>query len=181
MRKITAGLFISLDGVVEAPEKWQAPFFNDEVGQTLGASMAETGTILLGRRTYQEFAGYWPHQGSDVPFADYLNSTPKLVASTTLTSLDWGNSTLLGADPLAELAELRRQQGRTISITGSPTLVRSLIGAGLLDELGLILCPVVVGTGARLFDGLDQTTFELAGARPFATGAVSLTYRPPVR
>jgi dihydrofolate reductase len=176
MRKITAGLFMSLDGVVEAPEKWQGPYFNDEAGATLGASMAATETILLGRHTYQEFLGYWPNMGDDVPFAAYMNHTPKLVATTTLQTLDWANSSPIGEDAMEQLAKLRQEDGGNISVTGSPTLVRSLIAAGLLDELGLIVCPVVVGSGQRLFDGVDSTTLQLTESKTFATGALSLTY-----
>ena len=84
MRKIVAGLFISLDGVVEAPDQWHFPYFNDEMGEVVGAQMAAADTMLLGRVTYEEFAGYWPHQRDDVEFADFMNDTPKLVVSTTL-------------------------------------------------------------------------------------------------
>jgi dihydrofolate reductase len=99
MRKIVAGLFMSVDGVVESPEQWQVPYFNEEMGQALGAQMAESDTLLLGRRTYQEFAAFWPNQPSDAPFADYMNSTPKLVVSTTLDTVEWENATLLRRTP----------------------------------------------------------------------------------
>ena len=92
MRKIVAGLFISLDGVVEAPEQWHFPYFNDEMGEAVGSQMAAADTMLLGRQTYEEFAGYWADKGSDVEFADVMNNTPKLVASTTLKSVEWQNS-----------------------------------------------------------------------------------------
>ena len=103
MRKIVAGLFMTLDGVVESPEKWQLPYFNDEMGAALESGMAASDAILLGRRTYQEFAGYWPDQGSDVPFADHINNTPKLVVSTTLDTVEWRNSTLIKGDVAQEL------------------------------------------------------------------------------
>ena len=88
MRKIVAGLFISLDGVVEAPETWHFPYFNDEMGEAVGSQMAAADTMLLGRHTYEEFAAYWPTQGDDVEFARVMNDTPKLVASTTLQSAE---------------------------------------------------------------------------------------------
>ena len=127
MRKIVAGLFISLDGVVEAPEQWHFPYFNDEMGEAVGSQMAAADTMLLGRHTYEEFAAYWADKGSDVEFADVMNDTPKLVASTTLESVDWQNSTLLGEDVAQELRRLKEEPGKDISITGSPTLVRSLL------------------------------------------------------
>lgn len=89
VRKIVAGLFMSLDGVVEAPEQWQFPYFNDEMGQALGAAMAASDTLLLGRRTYQEFAAVWPGRGTGDPVGAYMNNTPKLVASTTLDTVQW--------------------------------------------------------------------------------------------
>src|SRR5687768_525378 len=125
MRTITAGLSISLDGVVEAPEQWHFPYFNDEMGEAVASQMADADTMLLGRRTYQEFAAYWPNQGDDVPLAAAINGTPKLVASTTLESVEWQNSTLIEGDVATELRRLRETPGKKIAITGSVTLVRS--------------------------------------------------------
>jgi dihydrofolate reductase len=179
MRKIVAGLFVSLDGVVEAPERWQGPYANDEMGRTVGAQMAAADTMLLGRRTYEEFAAYWPNQGSDVPFADQMNNIPKLVVSTTLKTVEWHNSTLITGDVVEELTKLKQQPGKNINITGSATLVQSLLRDGLLDELGLLVCPLVVGRGVRLFEGMsDQVALELLDATPFSTGVLSLTYAP---
>jgi dihydrofolate reductase len=179
MRKIVAGLFMSLDGVVESPERWQAPYFNDEMGQALGAQMAESDTLLLGRRTYQEFAAFWPNQPSDAPFAGYMNSTPKLVVSTSLDAVEWENSTLLKGDVAEELATLKQQPGQNLNVTGSGTLVRYLLGENLLDELQLMACPVVVGRGRHLFeDGGDQKALSLVDCGTFSTGVIQLTYRP---
>jgi dihydrofolate reductase len=179
VRKIVAGLFISLDGVVEAPETWHFPYFNDEMAQVVGSQMADSDTMLLGRVTYQDFAGYWPHQGSDVEMADYMNSTPKLVASTTLDTVDWQNSTLIKGDVAEELAALKKQPGKNISITGSATLVRSLLRDNVLDELQLLVHPIVVGRGKRLFeDGSDQIPLNLVKSTTFSTGVLSLTYAP---
>jgi len=179
VRKIVAGLFISLDGVVEAPETWHFPYFNDEMARVVGSQMADADTMLLGRVTYQDFAGYWPHQGSDVEMADYMNSTPKLVASTTLDSVDWQNSTLIKGDVAEELAALKKQPGKNISITGSATLVRSLLRDNLLDELQLLVHPIVVGRGKRLFDnGSGQIPLDLVKSTTFSTGVLSLTYAP---
>ena len=179
MRKIVAALFMSLDGVVEAPDKWTFPYFNDEVGQAIGSSMAASDTVLLGRRTYQEFAGVWPGRGTDDPVGAWMNNTPKLVVSTTLDTVEWQNSTLLGGDVAEELTRLKEQPGKDISITGSATLVRSLLGEGVLDELDLLVFPIVVGSGKRLFeDGGEQVPLRLVDATTFSTGVLSLTYTP---
>ncbi len=185
MRKVTAGLFVSLDGVVEAPERWQLPYFNDEMGEVIGASMAEADAMLLGRRTYEEFASYWPGvSAEDQPFAGYMNNTPKHVVSTTLREpLEWNNSTLIeGSEFAEEIAGLKRQPGRNIGITGSATLVRSLLRYDLLDELTLMVHPVVVGSGGRLFEeGGDPKGLNLVDSKTFGTGVVSLTYEPAGR
>jgi dihydrofolate reductase len=179
MRKIVAGLFISLDGVVEAPENWQMPYFSDEMGEVVGSNMAAADTMLLGRRTYQEFAAFWPNQPSDEQFADQINSIPKLVASTTLDRVDWQNSTLIQGNVAEELAKLKEQPGKNINVTGSVTLVRSLLRDDLLDELGLLVHPIVVGTGKHLFEaGSGQIPLTLVDSQTFSTGVVSLTYQP---
>ncbi|HEY2764499.1 MAG TPA: dihydrofolate reductase family protein [Pseudonocardiaceae bacterium] len=98
MRKIVAGLFVSLDGVVGAPDQWHFPYFNEEMGEVVGSGMAAADTMLLGRLTYQEFAGYWAGKGSDVEMADYMNNIPKVVVSTTLDTVEWQNSTLISGD-----------------------------------------------------------------------------------
>jgi dihydrofolate reductase len=179
MRKITAGLHISMDGVVESPEQWVFPngYSNDEMQQAIGAGMAEADTMLLGRRTYQEFAAHWPRQEGEV--ANYMNSTAKLVVSTTLDKAEWQNSTLVRDDVVAELNRRKQQPGRNLNVVGSITLVRSLLREGLLDELSLFLCPIVVGDGKRLFDGVNgPRPMRLADARTFTTGVQWLTYRP---
>jgi dihydrofolate reductase len=128
MRKVTAGLFVSLDGVVESPEKWNSPYFDDEMGEAVGAAMAASDAMLLGRATYQEFASYWPKVSSDdQPFADHMNDTPKFVVSTTLQEpLEWNNSTLIKGNVAEEISRLKQEPGKNIAITGSGTLVRSL-------------------------------------------------------
>lgn len=178
MRKLVAGLFISLDGVVEAPEQWHFPYFNDEMGEIVGSQMAAADTMLLGRRTYEEFAAFWADKGTDVEFADIINSTPKLVASTTLTSVDWQNSSLIRGDVPQALRGLKSAMGKDISITGSPTLVRSLLADGLIDELRLLVHPIVVGSGKRLFETDERLPLKLVGSRTLATGVVYLTYGP---
>lgn len=179
MRKIVAGLHMSFDGVVQTPEAWALSYFNDEMGQMIGAQMAASDTLLLGRVTYETFADHWPTQSGDVPFADYMNTTPKLVASSTLDTVEWQNSTLLGGDVAARLSDLKQQPGKNIQITGSITLLRSLLRAGLVDELNVMICPIVLGRGERLFEkSTDQLPLHLVDATTLRTGVVSLTYAP---
>lgn len=179
MRKIVAGLFISLDGVVEAPDTWHFPYFNDEMGAAVTAQMDAADTMLLGRRTYEEFASFWPNQSNDDPFAARMNSTPKVVVSTTLEAATWENSTLIRDNVVESLTQLKRQPGAQIGITGSATLVRSLLRERLLDELWLMVHPIVVGSGKRLFpDGCDRTPLILARSQTFGTGVLSLVYQP---
>ena len=136
MRKVTAGLFSTIDGVVQAPDQWQTAF-DDEMGAVLSHMLEEQDAVLLGRVTFTEWAGYWP-TSTDEPFASWINSTPKYVASSTLDSVDdWANSTLITGSVPEFVANLKRQDGGTIGTAGSPTLVRTLIEHGLVDELTL--------------------------------------------
>lgn len=178
MRKITAGLFITLDGVTEHPEQWQGPYMDQELGQALGARMSRADTLLLGRNTYEQWASFWPSQGPENPFAGPINALPKLVASSTLTTVEWQNSSLIDGDVVSALREIKQRDGGDVLINGSATLVRSLIGAGVLDELNLLVHPVVVGHGARLFDGLPPGQLTLGDATALSNGVVSLTYTP---
>jgi dihydrofolate reductase len=179
MRRIVAWLIISLDGVVESPERWSSPYLTDEVNAEIGAGVAQRGTVLLGRRTYQEMADYWPHQGSDVPFADYLNNSHKYVVSATLDRPVWANSSVVTGDLAEEVARLKQQPGGNLQILGSPTLVRSLLRLGLLDELVLNICPIVLGSGLRLFDQTtDQVRLELVESATYSTGVLRAGYQP---
>lgn len=180
MRKIVAGLFLSLDGVYEAPHEWHFPYFSDDMGAEVDAQAQASDAMLLGRVTYEEWAGFWPSQGSDVPFADHLNNIQKYVVSNTLTSADWQNSTLINGDVAAELRKLKEQPGKNISISGSGKLIQWLLQEGLLDELRLLVHPIVVGSGKKhLFpESYAQTPLELAEARTIANGVLALTYKP---
>lgn len=181
MRKIVAGLFISLDGVYESPEEWHFPYFNDEMGGAVGAQMADSDSMLLGRVTYEEFASYWPSQTSDGEageMADFMNDTPKYVVSGTLQDAGWKNTTLIdGNNAVEELTSLKQQPGKDISVTGSGTLVRTLLRDGLLDELRLLVHPIVVGHGKRLFDEGEQVLLKLTDSTTFSTGVLALTYQ----
>jgi dihydrofolate reductase len=180
MRKLTASFFISLDGVVEAPDKWHFPYFNDEMGAAVGEAIAATDSMLIGRRTYEEWAAFWPNQDPAAdPFVSIMNETPKFVASTTLDKVEWQNSTLLKGDLAEAVNELKARPGKNIGMSGSATLVRSLLEKGLLDELRLLVHPLVVGSGAKLFpEGTTPVNLELVDSRTFSTGVIDLTYRP---
>ncbi len=179
MRKIVAGLTISLDGVVESPANWGFQFINEEMNERIRAGIAQADAILLGRRTYLEFAGLWPGQPSEVPMADFLNQTPKYVVSSTLDRLDWGPATPVTGDLAEAITTLKHRPGKNIQVPGSPTLVRWLLQHALLDELALMVCPVAVTSGMRLFDELiEPIGFELVAASPLSTGALAVTYKP---
>ena len=181
MRKIVAAEFLSLDGVMESPDQWHFDYFNDEMGEAVGEGFATSDALLMGRVLYEEWAAYWPNQNPEEnPVAATMNGIRKYVVSTTLEGpLEWNNTTLIGENVAEELSEIKRQPGKDIVISGSGALVRSLLDDGLIDELKLMVHPVVVGRGKRLFeDGGKQTALELVDSRTFATGVVYLTYRP---
>ena len=179
MRKIVAGLSVSLDGVTESPPDWMT--LNHEADEVIRAGIAESDAVLLGRNTYAGFARMWPGLGDSSPMAAFLNNTPKYVVSSTLTEVDWSGSTLLGPDLAAELNSLKSKPGKNIHIPGSPRLVRSLLPAGLLDELNLLIHPIVLGSGARLFpEASSRAGLELVASRTFGNGVLSVTYRPAI-
>jgi dihydrofolate reductase len=177
MRKINAWLFVTLDGVIEAPEKWVMA--DDDMFGAIEASYSTSDALLLGRRTYETFAASWPERGSDVPNADWMNSTRKYVASTTLASPEWNNSTVIEGDVAEAVGRLKREDGKDIMVNGSGALLRTLMRAHLLDELRLFVHPVVLGPGRRLFDGeSDPVELALVDSHAYENGVISLTYRP---
>jgi dihydrofolate reductase len=182
MRKVVSGLFISLDGVTEAPHEWQFDSFDNDMGAEMTTMIGDTDTILLGRVTYQEWVGYWPNyesSGEDASFADFINNTPKYVVSTTLDKVEWQNSTLVKGNLAQEIAKLKKQPGKNITVNGSPSLVHYLIQNDLLDELILMVHPVVAGKGKRLFkDGSDLKRLKLVSAKNTVSGVAILTYQP---
>ncbi|HEX6678301.1 MAG TPA: dihydrofolate reductase family protein [Actinomycetes bacterium] len=179
MRKVKSSFFISLDGVVEAPDTWHFPYFDDQMGAAIGAAAAGVDAYLMGRVLYEEWAAYWPEH-ADEPFGDVLNAAKKYVVSDTLTSAAWHNSEILNGDVAAKVAALKAQDGGDVAVTGSATTVRWLLREGLLDELHLFVHPVVVGGGmARLFPpDQPRARLELLSSEPFKTGVLYLAYAP---
>jgi len=182
MRKVVSVLFTTVDGVVESPEQWQFGW-DDEMAALLAGSLERCDTVLLGRATYQMWAGYWPNYtgGDDAAFADWINNAPKHVVSSTLDNVDeWQNSTLIKGDPADAIKQLKEGEGKDISVSGSPGLVASLVAQDLLDELTLLINPVVAGGGRKKLFASDAALKKLAlvSAEPTSTGAIIATYRP---
>ncbi|MGP5395018.1 dihydrofolate reductase family protein [Arthrobacter rhombi] len=178
MREVKVGLFQSVDGVVEAPNLWQFDSFDEELGAGMTSMMEQSDTVLLGRRSYQEWAGYWPNAGKDDPFAAFINPVEKFVASRTLTGeLAWQNSTLIQR-PLEDFVrELRQSDGGDVSVCGSISVVRQLLFAGLLDSLLLMVHPVIAGAGKHLFEPSDPVTrLVLQDSQQTSKGNMLLSY-----
>jgi dihydrofolate reductase len=183
MRKITAGLFISLDGVVESPDQWHFPYFNDEMGAAVSATMSRADTLLLGRKTYDVFAGAWPQReaegGEDAGFAKALGDARKIVVSSQPLQFTWRNSELLQGNLVEAVGGLKAQPGDAdIAMSGSISVVRQLLAAGLLDELHLLVHPIAVRKGMRLFDEGD-TPIPLTLPCGSSTGVASRLAMPP--
>jgi dihydrofolate reductase len=180
MRKLVEATLVSLDGVVGSPEEWALPMWGEENKNHAQAALADVDTFLLGRVTYEKFVAAWSQVSGD-PYLDTINRLPKLVASASLseTELTW-NATLLKGDVPAELARLKKQPGKTIMKYGTGQLDRALISAGLIDEFHFTVFPLVVGSGLRLFEGIDTTglNLKLTGTKTFANGIVQLSYVP---
>lgn len=179
VRQVVATELVSVDGVFEAPEEWAFAYANEEMNEANAVGMAASDAMLLGRVTYEGLAAFWPEQPGGTPTVDYINGVRKHVVSGTLEEpLGWNNSILIKGDVAEGIIELKRQPGKDIGIIGSGELVRSLLKEGLLDELHLMVHPVVLGSGKRLFeDGEDRKALELVDSKTFGTGVVSLTYR----
>ena len=180
MRKIIVSEFVTLDGVMEAPETWQFPYFSADVAEDTKNNILTTDAFLLGRVTYDIFAASWPNQtNNEFDIADKLNSSPKFVISNTLQKAGWNNSTVIKGDGVEEVAKLKQQDGGVMGITGSATLVQALLEANLVDELQLQVHPIVLGSGKRLFkEGLNIQALKLISSKVYSSGVVLLTYQP---
>jgi dihydrofolate reductase len=180
IRKIVVSEFVSLDGVMEAPDKWHFQFWHEEMGTYKYDELFASDALLLGRVTYQGFAAAWPSMTDEAGFADRMNSLPEFVVSTTLEEpLEWNNSTLIKENVAEEVSKLKQQPGQDILIAGSADLVHTLMPHDLIDEYRIMVHPVVVGSGKRLFrDGSDTTVLRLVETRMLGPDVVVLTYQP---
>ncbi|MCW2811736.1 MAG: Riboflavin biosynthesis protein RibD [Friedmanniella sp.] len=179
MRKVTAGLFHSVDGVVEAPNLWQFDSFDPELGAELTQMINRTDAAVLGRVGYEQWSDHWASVGDDGGFGSFINPVRKYVASTTLTGdLAWENATLIEGDPVVFVAALKQTEGGEIAAVGGIDIVRSLLFGGVLDSLTLITHPVVAATGRHLFEPGDPVTrLALEASYTTSRGNVVSTYR----
>lgn len=184
MKKIIAGMFISLDGVVEAPDQWHFPYFNEEMGAAVDATFSKADTMLFGRKTYESFAGAWPDREAageeDAHFAKMLGDVRKIVASNQELEFTWRNSEQIQGDLIEAVTALKNEPGEgVISMSGSVSIVRQLLAAGLLDELHLLMHPIAVRKGMRLFEEGESTVpLKLVSSQTFSTGVLNLVYAP---
>ncbi len=178
MRKLVVREFLSLDGVMEAPEKWVFPYQSEDVAEAIKAQHLAADVLVLGRVTYQTFASSWPAMThNEFGFADKLNNQPKFVVSSTLAKADWTNSPIIRDHVTEAIHTLKQQTGGEIGITGSATLVQSLMQADLVDEVRLFLHPIVLGTGKRLFAGEHRSRLNRVKTQPFRSGVLLLQYQ----
>jgi dihydrofolate reductase len=193
MSKLVVSEFLTLDGVMQAPGYpdedrsggfehggWQMPLFDDAARSAISEAMAGTGGLLLGRVTYEIFAGYWPSAPADEPLAWTINSLPKHVVATTLQEpLGWNNSSLIKGDVAEEVAKLKQEPGKDLQVIGSGALVQTLLQHDLVDEFRLMINPIVLGTGKRLFrDGSAKTSLRIVDSMTSSTGVLIVTYQP---
>jgi dihydrofolate reductase len=184
MRKIIAELFISLDGVVEAPDQWHLPYFNDEMGVAVDATLGAADTLLFGRKTYDSFAGAWPEREAageeDAPLAKTIGDARKIVVSNQQLEFTWRNSEQLEGDLIDAVTALKNEPGDSaICISGSVSVVRQLLAVGLLDKLHLLVHPIAVRKGMRLFEeGEPPIPLKLISSQTFQTGVLNLFYAP---
>ncbi len=179
MRNVIATEYVTLDGVMEEPGQWSFQFWSDEAATFKFDELFASDALLLGRVTYQGFANAWPSMTDEQGFADRMNGLPKFVVSTTLEEATWNNSQLIRGNVAEEVSRLKQQPGQDILLAGSSELVHTLRQHDLIDEYRLMVHPIILGSGKRLFrEGSDTTTLRLVEAKAFSSGVVVLTYRP---
>jgi len=191
MRKVIVTVFVSLDGVMQAPGGpdedteggfkhggWTGPYWNDEIGKFKLDEVLASDALLLGRKTYQGFAKAWPSVKDEDGFADKMNSMPKFVVSTTLEEGEWNNSRVIKDNIAEEVAKLKQQPGQGILIYGSGELAQTLMQHDLIDEYRLLVYPVVLGSGKRLFRDGSKAALKLVETKAFGSGVVLLRYQP---
>jgi dihydrofolate reductase len=179
MGKIVSNFFISLDGVVEAPDQWHFSYFNEEMGEIIGAGMSTCAAFMMGRVLYEEWASYWPQ--SEDELASFFNEIPKYVVSNSLEKADWNNTTILSGSSdeiAAKLREIKSSADGDIQMSGSATTARWLLERSLVDELALLMHPIAVGHGQRLFEDTPTHPLELKSSSTLSTGVLHLVYTP---
>jgi dihydrofolate reductase len=179
MRKLVVTEYVTLDGVMEEPGVWSFPFFSDDAAKFKYDELFASDALLLGRVTYEGFAKAWPTMTGTGDFGERMNSLPKFVVSTTLDEVAWNNSRLIKENVAEEVAALKQQPGQDILVAGSGVLVHTLMQHDLIDEYRIMLHPIVLGSGKRLFrDGNDTKTLRLVETKPLSSGIVVLSYQP---
>lgn len=179
MRKVIVTEFLTLDGVMEDPTSWQRGLESPRVGPFKFDELFESGALLLGRVTYEEFAAYWPTATHTGAFGERMNALPKFVATTTSPPLTW-NAVPLRGDVVEAVRALKSEAGGSLLVYGSGTLARTLLRHGLVDELRLMIYPLVLGRGRRLFQGEDRVPLRLVSAQDLGAGVMLLTYGPTI-
>ncbi|MHB8645748.1 MAG: dihydrofolate reductase family protein [Thermomicrobiales bacterium] len=179
MRRLIVTEYVTLDGIMEEPGKWSFQFWNEEAAKYKYDELFASDALLLGRVTYQGFAAAWPTMTGTGEFGERMNSIPKFVVSTTLEAVEWNNSTLIKGNVPEEVAQLKQQPGQDILVGGSRELVHTLMQHDLVDEYRLMIHPLLLGSGKRLFrEGGDPTALKLVETTTFSSGVVVLTYQP---
>ena len=176
--RIVVTEFITLDGVMEAPHEWSFPYWADEIGKFKMDELVTTDVQLLGRVTYDEFAKSWPSQTDETGFAERMNSMPKYVVSKKLNKADWNNSTIIKGNVAEEISKLKDQTGSDILVAGSAKLVGFLMENDLVDEYRLLVHPIVLGKGKRLFPDRQTAPLKLTDAKSYDSGVMLLRYEP---
>ncbi len=178
MRKVIASEYLTLDGVMEEPGKWSFQFWSEEAAKFKFDELFASDALLLGRVTYQGFAAAWPTMTDTGEFGERMNSLPKHVVTTTLPELEW-NSTPIKENIAEEVSRLKQQPGQDILIYGSADLIHTLMQHDLIDEYRLMVYPIVLGSGKRLFrEGSETKVLKLVETKTFSSGVVVLTYQP---
>ena len=175
MRKVVVSEFVSLDGIMENPA-WTFPYWNDEIADFKRAETNAADALLLGRQTYQEFAAAWPTSTDEG--APYFNSVLKYAVSTTLDKGEWNNSHIIKGNAVEEITKLKGQPGKDLLVYGSATLIQTLIANNLVDQYNLLVYPVVIGKGKRLFQDGTETKLKLVQSKGFSSGVVAMVYQP---
>ncbi|HEX6182141.1 MAG TPA: dihydrofolate reductase family protein [Chitinophagaceae bacterium] len=176
MRKVVVTQFVTIDGVMENPHLWSFPYFTDEITKFKNDELLASDAQLLGRVTYEAFAEHWPIQTGE--YANRLNSLPKYAVSKALKKAAWNNSIVINKDIEEEILKLKKQKGQDILVHGSATLVKALLKANLVDQFNLLVFPVVLGRGIRLFENEDSVKLKLTISKRYTSGVVLLTYQP---